>query len=59
MDVKLTKVCEGLDFPEGPIAMEDGSVILVEIRGQRLSRVQPDGRIEVIAELGGGRTARP
>lgn len=52
--MKLTKVCEGLDFPEGPIAMADGSVILVEIKRKTLSRVHPDGRIEVIAELGGG-----
>jgi gluconolactonase len=52
--MKLTKMCEGLDFPEGPIAMADGSVILVEIRRQTLSRVSPDGQIEVIAHLGGG-----
>jgi len=52
--MKLTKRCEGLDFPEGPIAMTDGSVILVEIRRQTLSRVLPDGNIEVIAQLGGG-----
>ncbi len=52
--MKLTKVCEGLDFPEGPIAMADGSIILVEIRRQTLSRVLPDGRIDVIAKLGGG-----
>ena len=52
--MKLTKICDGLDFPEGPIAMLDGSVVLVEIRRQTLSRVQPDGRIEVIADLGGG-----
>ena len=52
--MKLTKICDGLDFPEGPIAMADGSVILVEIRRKTLSRVQPDGQIDVIAELGGG-----
>ena len=52
--MKLVKICEGLDFPEGPIAMADGTVILVEIRRQTLSRVHPDGRIEVIADLGGG-----
>lgn len=34
--------------------MDDGSVILVEIARQTLSRVQPDGSVEVIAELGGG-----
>lgn len=52
MDIEL--VAEGLQFPEGPIAMADGSVVLVEIKRGTLSRVQPDGRIEVVAELGGG-----
>jgi gluconolactonase len=47
-------VAEGLLFPEGPIALPDGSVILVEIAGGRLSRVYPDGRTEVVAETGGG-----
>jgi gluconolactonase len=52
MDIEL--VAEGLQFPEGPIAMADGSVILTEIAGQRLSRVTPDGKVEVYAETGGG-----
>jgi len=52
MDVEV--VAEGLQFPEGPIAMADGSVILVEIKRGTLTRVRPDGRTEVIAELGGG-----
>lgn len=43
-----------LEFPEGPIAMPDGSVIVVEIKGQRLTRVHPDGELETVAELGGG-----
>jgi gluconolactonase len=47
-------MAQGLRFPEGPIAMEDGSVVLVEIARGRLSRVTPDGVIEGIAELGGG-----
>ena len=47
-------LASGLRFPEGPIAMPDGSVILVEIERRTLSRVTPDGRVEVIAELGGG-----
>ena len=47
-------VTEGLQFPEGPMAMADGSVILVEIRGKRLTRVRPDGSKETAAELGGG-----
>src|SRR3954452_3171944 len=43
-----------LEFPEGPVVMPDGSVVLVEIRGKRLTRVWPDGRKEVIAEIPGG-----
>jgi gluconolactonase len=52
MEIEL--VASGLKFPEGPIAMADGSVILVEIQRQTLSRVAPDGTITVVAELGGG-----
>lgn len=47
-------VTEGLLFPEGPIAMDDGSVLVVEIKGGRLIRVWPDARKQVVAELGGG-----
>lgn len=43
----------GLQFPEGPIVMPDGSVILVEIQRKTLTRVW-NGRSEVIAEIGGG-----
>jgi gluconolactonase len=50
----ITRIASGLRFPEGPIAMPDGSVILVEIERQTLSRVMPDGRVHVIAALGGG-----
>jgi len=52
MDMEL--VCEGLEFPEGPIAMADGSVILTEIKAQRISRVTPDGKRETVVETGGG-----
>jgi gluconolactonase len=50
----FTQIASGLRFPEGPVAMPDGSVILVEIERQTLSRVTPDGRVQVIAKLGGG-----
>ena len=52
--IDFTEITSGLQFPEGPIWMADGSVILVEIARGTLSRVTPDGRIEVIAETGGG-----
>jgi gluconolactonase len=50
----LTQIASGLRFPEGPVAMPDGSVILVEIERRTLSRVTPAGKVEVIASLGGG-----
>ncbi len=50
----MNEITSGLRFPEGPIAMPDGTVVLVEIERQTLSRVHPDGTIEVVANLGGG-----
>jgi gluconolactonase len=50
----VRELATGLLFPEGPVAMPDGSVVLVEIRRGTLSRVTPDGKVEVVAELGGG-----
>ncbi len=51
---ELTEIAHGLRFPEGPIAMPDGSVVLVEMFGPRLTRVHPDGSTETIAEIPGG-----
>lgn len=47
-------VADDLWFPEGPVAMNDGSVLLVEIRRRSLTRVWPDGRKEIVAEFEGG-----
>ena len=52
--MEIKEIATGLEFPEGPIAMADGSVIVVEIARGTLSRVSPDGAVEVIAEPGGG-----
>src|SRR5262245_36428193 len=50
----ITQITGGLRFPEGPVATPDGSVILVEIERRTLSRVTPDGKVHVVAALGGG-----
>jgi gluconolactonase len=50
----VREIAAGLAFPEGPIAMDDGSVVLVEIARGTLSRAWPDGKVEVVAEVGGG-----
>lgn len=47
-------VAEGLRFPEGPVVMSDGSVIVVEIESKKITRCWGDGKKEVIAEPGGG-----
>jgi gluconolactonase len=52
MEIEL--VADGLMFPEGPIAMADGSVVLVEIEGGRLTRVAADGKKTEVAHCGGG-----
>lgn len=45
---------DGLMLPEGPIALPDGSVLVVEVLGGRLTRIAPDGTKSTVAELGGG-----
>lgn len=50
----ITVIASGLEFPEGPIAMPDGSLLFVEIKRRTLSRVTTDGKVEVVAQPGGG-----
>jgi gluconolactonase len=50
----FTTVTDGLRFPEGPVWMPDGSIVLVEIEPGRITRVYADGRKETVAEPGGG-----
>ena len=47
-------VADGLRFPEGPVIMPDGSIILVEIASGQITRVRPDGSKSVVAKTGGG-----
>jgi len=47
-------VCDGLRFPEGPIALPNGDVLLVEIARGTLTRVSPRGEKTVVATVGGG-----
>jgi gluconolactonase len=51
-DIRVTAT--GLRFPEGPVAMADGSVILGEIAGGAVTRVMPDGTKTVVSAAGGG-----
>lgn len=51
---KIREICSGLQFPEGPIAMDDGSVLVVEIKRGTLTRCTPDGKVQIVADCGGG-----
>lgn len=47
-------VAGGLLFPEGPVAMADSSVVVVEMVRGTVSQVDVGGSIDVIAKCGGG-----
>lgn len=49
-----TTMADGLRFPEAPVAMPDGSVIVTEIAAGRITRVAADGTKTLVAETGGG-----
>ena len=52
-DTAFTEITTGLQFPEGPVAMPDGSVILTEMFASRLTRIAPDGTKTTVAEING------
>ena len=50
----IIEIAEGLRFPEGPVALPDGDVLVVEVAGNRLTRVHPSGSKSVVAKMAGG-----
>lgn len=50
----IREIAQGLRFPEGPVALPDGSVLVVEVRAGTLARVAPDGTVSLAATTGGG-----
>ena len=51
---KIEIISSTLEYPEGPIHCSDGSIILVEIKGEKLTKVSPDGTTTTLAQLPGG-----
>ncbi len=51
---EIRVIAGDLRFPEGPVAMADGSVILGEIAGGTVTQVMPDGAKTVLSNTGGG-----
>lgn len=52
--IEIVELTSGRRFPEAPITLDDGPVLLVEIERQTLTRVARDGRIAIAADLPGG-----
>jgi gluconolactonase len=48
------EIATGLRFPEGPVALDDGSVLVVEMRSGTIARVSHGGKIDIVATVGGG-----
>ncbi|MBC7430585.1 MAG: SMP-30/gluconolactonase/LRE family protein, partial [Rubritepida sp.] len=46
-------MANGLRFPEGPVALADGAVILVEIEAGRITRIGTDGARTTLATIAG------
>lgn len=50
----FAEVTTDLSFPEGPVALPDGSVVVVEMMARRVTRIMPDGTKQIVAEIAGG-----
>ena len=50
---EMRELTSGLRYPEGPVVLSDGSVIVCELEPGRVTRVAPDGSKDVVAEPGG------
>lgn len=53
MKPKLTGIAGSLAFPEGPVWLPDGSLIIVELAAGTISRITPGGKKHLIARPGG------
>lgn len=52
--MEIRTLAPGLEFPEGPVALADGSVLLVEIAAGAIARIARDGTKTIVARPGGG-----
>ena len=48
------EIAHGLSFPEGPVSLPDGSLLVVEIAAGRLTKINLDGKKTLITQLKGG-----
>ena len=48
------EIAHGLSFPEGPVSLPDGSLLVVEIAAGRLTKINLDGKKTLVTQLKGG-----
>ena len=51
---RFTVLAEGLAFPEGPVVLPDGDIIVTEIGTGALTCITRNGAVRRVAETGGG-----
>lgn len=51
--MNFREIATGLQFPEGPVAMDDGSIIVVEIKAKKITRIKKDGKTQTVAKVEG------
>jgi gluconolactonase len=49
----LTQLADGLFFPEGPVWLPDGTVLVTELGGGCMTRIKPDGSVDRLSTNGG------
>lgn len=54
MTSPLTEIASGLAFPEGPVMLPDGAMLVVEIAKGCVTRIDRNGRKSIVATPGGG-----
>jgi gluconolactonase len=54
MSIALTEVASGLAFPEGPVMLPDGEMLVVEIAAGVITRIGKGGKKSTLATPGGG-----
>jgi gluconolactonase len=54
MNLTWRVVADDLAFPESPVPLADGTVLVSEMAAGRITRIHPDGARSTVAEPGGG-----
>ena len=52
-DTELRELAAGLRFPEGPVVLPNGDIVVCQMASAEISRVASDGSIETVAKLEG------